>query len=80
MTQPAHPPAVLPKLIAGSDNLALAQSIARRLNGELVGRTIRRFPDGELQVELGDAVRGDDVYVIQPTGPRRTSRSSNCCS
>ncbi len=58
-----------PRLIAGQANSPLAESIARRLNVGLVGRTIRRFPDSELQVELEEAVRGDEVYVIQPTGP-----------
>jgi ribose-phosphate pyrophosphokinase len=61
--------ALRPRLIAGQANVALAESIAARLNVGLVGRTIRRFPDGELHVELEDAVRGDVVYVIQPTGP-----------
>ena len=29
---------------------------------------VKRFPDGELRPIIGH-VRGDDVYVVQPTGP-----------
>jgi ribose-phosphate pyrophosphokinase len=58
-----------PKLIAGQANEPLAESIARHLNVRLSSRKIHRFPDGELHVEIEDSVRGDDVYVIQPTGP-----------
>lgn len=54
-------------LIAGTANLPLATSIARELRVTLCERTLRRFPDGELQVELLQSVRGHDVYVIQPT-------------
>jgi ribose-phosphate pyrophosphokinase len=57
------------KLIAGQANVPLAESVARRLNVGLVSRKIRRFPDGELHVELDDTVRGDDVYIVEPTGP-----------
>jgi ribose-phosphate pyrophosphokinase len=58
----------LGKLAAGRDRRPY-RSIARQLNVRLSGRKIHRFPDGELHVELEDSVRGDDVYVIQPTGP-----------
>jgi ribose-phosphate pyrophosphokinase len=69
MSKPVRNTAMQSRLITGQANLPLAQSIAHHLNVELVGRTIRRFPDGELHVELEEAVRGDEVYVIQPTGP-----------
>jgi ribose-phosphate pyrophosphokinase len=54
-------------LIAGTANLPLATSIAHELRVTLCERTLRRFPDGELRVELLQSVRGHDVYVIQPT-------------
>lgn len=57
------------RLIAGQANPALAKSIAQRLSVDLVRRSISRFPDGELHVELDEAVRGDQVYLLQPTGP-----------
>lgn len=57
------------KLIAGSANAPLAESIAHALDIPLSNRDIHRFPDGELRVEIQETVRGDDVYLIQPTGP-----------
>ena len=56
-------------IVAGSGNPRLAESIAERLGIGLCQSTIIRFPDSELYVELGDSVRGRDVYVVQPTGP-----------
>jgi ribose-phosphate pyrophosphokinase len=54
-------------LIAGSANVPLATSIAHELGVELCGRTVDRFPDSELHVEVERSVRGHDVYVIEPT-------------
>ena len=54
--------------IAGSANAPLATSIAHELGVELCGRTLQRFADGELHVEIEQSVRGHDVYVIEPTG------------
>ncbi len=54
-------------VIAGSANMPLATSIAHELGVELCGRTVQRFPDGELHVEIEQSVRGHDVYVIEPT-------------
>jgi len=56
-------------IVAGSGNPRLAESIAERLGVGLCPSIITRFPDSELYVELGDSVRGCDVYVVQPTGP-----------
>jgi len=57
------------KLISGSGNLPLAAAVAQQLDTRLVARDLSRFPDGELHVTLQESVRGDDAYVIQPTGP-----------
>ncbi len=54
-------------VIAGSANLPLATSVARELGLKLADRTVQRFADGELHVEIEQSVRGHDVYVIQPT-------------
>jgi len=56
-------------IFAGSANLPLAESIASEHGLRLGHRTLQRFPDGELHVELQDSIRGHDVYIIQPTGP-----------
>ena len=57
------------KIISGSANLALAADVAARLKRELTPRLLQRFPDGELHVEIQETVRGQDVYLLQPTGP-----------
>jgi ribose-phosphate pyrophosphokinase len=54
-------------LISGSANLPLAMSVAQALGVRLCDRVLQRFPDGELHVSIEEAIRGHDVYVIQPT-------------
>ncbi|MGB7946895.1 MAG: ribose-phosphate pyrophosphokinase [Candidatus Binatia bacterium] len=59
----------VPKILAGSANYRLAEAIASTLGTSLTERILERFPDGELHVELRETVRGDAVYLVQPTGP-----------
>ena len=62
-----------PKLIAGNANLPLAQAIARRMSMHrgvdqgLVDARVERFNDGEIFVEVYENVRGEDMFIIQPT-------------
>ena len=56
-------------VIAGSANASLAASIADLLGVTLCRRALQRFDDGELHVEIGQSVRGHDVYIVQPTSP-----------
>jgi len=62
-----------PKLIAGNANKTLANAIARRMSmhrGMQVGlldARVERFNDQEIFVEVYDNVRGEDMFVIQPT-------------
>lgn len=58
-----------PILISGDANPALAGAIAARLGVSAGRRTIGRFPDTELHVEVLDSVRAADVYLIQSTSP-----------
>ncbi len=61
--------AMTPTLISGSANPALAEAVAARLGLRLAGRTLERFPDGELHVQIHEGLRGHDVYLLQPTAP-----------
>ncbi|MDR2935065.1 MAG: ribose-phosphate pyrophosphokinase [Candidatus Adiutrix sp.] len=54
-------------LISGSSNPALAEEIAETLGQPLSPTNLRRFSDGEIWVELGENMRGRDIYVIQST-------------
>ena len=62
-----------PKLISGNANLSLAKGIARRMsmhrgiNLGLVEARVERFNDGEIFVEVYENVRGEDMFIIQPT-------------
>ncbi len=57
-------------ILSGNANRPLAQKICDRLGKPLGHAECRRFSDGEVFVEIGENVRGRDVYVIQSTcGP-----------
>ncbi|KFI29730.1 ribose-phosphate pyrophosphokinase [Paenirhodobacter enshiensis] len=62
-----------PKLIAGNANMPLAQAIARRMSMHrgmsvnLVDARVERFNDQEIFVEVYENVRGEDMFIIQPT-------------
>lgn len=58
------------KILSGSANLPLAESIAKKLGVQLARLILERFPDGELHVDVQESVRGYDVYIIQPSCPR----------
>jgi ribose-phosphate pyrophosphokinase len=57
------------KLVAGNANRALGEEIARCLGVELCRVTLTRFEDGEIFVRIDENVRGDDVFIVQPTNP-----------
>ncbi|MGD8726508.1 MAG: ribose-phosphate pyrophosphokinase [Gemmatimonadales bacterium] len=56
-------------LMAGTANRPLAEEIAAELNQPLCRVTIRRFADGEIFVKIDENVRGQDVFIVQPTNP-----------
>ncbi len=55
------------KIISGNGNLPLARAISENLNIPLMDADVRRFADNEIFVEIHENVRGQDVFVIQPT-------------
>ena len=55
------------KVFAGNSNLALARAVCSNLARELSKASVTRFSDGEIQVEIGENVRGADTFVIQST-------------
>ena len=57
------------KLMSGSANRALAEEMASQLGIELCKVTLSRFADGELFVRRDENVRGNDVFIVQPTNP-----------
>ena len=55
------------KLLSGNSNLPLAEAIATCLEMKLTKADVKRFLDEEVWVEIKENVRGEDVFVIQPT-------------
>ncbi|HWN93280.1 MAG TPA: ribose-phosphate pyrophosphokinase [Verrucomicrobiae bacterium] len=57
------------KLFSGNANRPLAEEIAQHLRMRLGDADVSRFSDGEVYVQINENVRGQDVFVIQPTCP-----------
>ena len=57
------------KVFAGNSNPALAQRICEYLQRPLGKATVDTFSDGEIHVEIGENVRGQDVFIVQSTCP-----------
>ncbi len=54
-------------IFAGNANVSLAEKISQYLDIPLGKADVGRFSDGEIMVEIKESVRGQDVYVLQPT-------------
>ncbi len=55
------------RVFSGNSNPALAEKICNNLNIPLGKAKVRTFSDGEIMVEIGENVRGRDIYIIQST-------------
>jgi ribose-phosphate pyrophosphokinase len=58
-----------PRIFTGNANPELAQKICSHLDISLGQALVSAFSDGEIRVEIGDNVRGRDVFLIQSTCP-----------
>ena len=54
-------------VFSGNANRPLAQAVCRELGVPMGKALVGKFSDGEVQVEIEENVRGQDVFVIQPT-------------
>lgn len=55
------------KIFTGNANPAIAREICEYLQVPLGAAEVKQFSDGEISVEIGENVRGADVFVVQPT-------------
>ncbi|WP_448873747.1 ribose-phosphate pyrophosphokinase [Desulfobulbus propionicus] len=55
------------KIFTGNANPAIAKEICDYLEVPLGSAEVKQFSDGEVSVEIGENVRGADVFVVQPT-------------
>jgi ribose-phosphate pyrophosphokinase len=57
------------RIFTGNANPELARKICDQLGMTLGQALVTTFSDGEIRVEIGENVRGRDVFLIQPTCP-----------
>ena len=57
------------KIFSGTANEPLARAICKSIGMELGKCTIKPFPDGETFVKIEENVRGEEVFIVQPTSP-----------
>jgi ribose-phosphate pyrophosphokinase len=55
------------KIFSGNAHPALAREICTWLDKPLADAEIRQFSDGEIHLQIQENVRGEDVFVVQPT-------------
>jgi ribose-phosphate pyrophosphokinase len=55
------------KIFAGNSNRPLAEEIGEKIGLPLGIATVGKFSDGETAINIGEVVRGSDVFVIQST-------------
>lgn len=55
------------KLFSGRSNPELAEEIAQHLGTTVGPMVIKDFADGEIYVQVQESVRGEDVFIVQPT-------------
>lgn len=55
------------KVFTGSAHPQFAREVVKHLGIPLSEAAVNRFSDGEISVQIGESVRGRDIFVIQPT-------------
>ncbi|QKF81177.1 ribose-phosphate pyrophosphokinase [Halarcobacter ebronensis] len=55
------------KLFSGTANREFAEKVSKYLNMSVGGASIQKFSDGEISVQIQESVRGQDVFIVQPT-------------
>ena len=56
-------------IFSGTSNPALARAIAEEYGNNLGNITIKKFSDGEIYVKYEQSIRGEDIFLVQPTPP-----------
>ncbi len=54
-------------IMGGSSNPALLEDVAEQLNARVADVECGRFPEGEINVQIRENVRGKDVFIVQST-------------
>jgi len=57
------------KLFTGTGSVALAEEISQHLGVPLSPRDITQFPNENIFIQLGESIRGQDVFLVQTMAP-----------
>ncbi len=57
------------KIFCGSASVVLAEKICQHLSVKRGNALVTRFSDGEVRVQIGENIRGCDVFIINSTSP-----------
>ncbi len=57
------------KIFSGTANEPLARAICKSIGAPLGKCDIKPFPDGETFIKIEENVRGEEVFIVQPTSP-----------
>jgi ribose-phosphate pyrophosphokinase len=55
------------KIFSGNSNIPLAQEMCENLRIPLGKAVVKTFSDGEISVDIGENVRGMDIFIVQST-------------
>jgi ribose-phosphate pyrophosphokinase len=55
------------EIVSGTANPEFAKKVADALGKEIADVQVNRFSDGEINVSITKSVRGNDIFIIQPT-------------
>lgn len=55
------------KIITGNANVDFAEKVAGELGRNIADSQVTHFSDGEINLNISETVRGQDVFIIQPT-------------
>lgn len=55
------------KVFSGTANVEFSKKISKYLSLPLSEASVKKFSDGEINVQIKESVRGKDVFIIQPT-------------
>ena len=56
-------------VFSGNANPELAREISQFLGINMSNSVVSQFSDGEINIEICENVRGQDVFIVQPTSP-----------
>ncbi|WMC18812.1 MAG: ribose-phosphate pyrophosphokinase [Enterobacteriaceae bacterium PSpicST2] len=53
------------KIFSGNSNIEISKKISKKLKINLSNSYVGRFSDGEINIQINENVRGDDIFIIQ---------------